>query len=359
MKIEELKVPGYERVVRAEEPEKGWCALVAVHDTTLGPALGGLRMWKYPNRDDALTDVLRLARGMTFKSAVARTGLGGGKSVLIGDSKTDKSDALLLWMGRVIESVGGRYITAEDVGTSMLDLDVIARETRHVTGRAREVGGSGDPSPFTALGTFVSLQTCLAEVFGSSSAKGRRVAIQGLGHVGYWLAKHLAEAGAELVVTDLESLRVERVVREFKAKAVGQDAIFGIECDVFAPCALGAILNDRTIGELKARIVCGAANNQLAEDRHGEALMKRGILYAPDYVVNAGGILNISVELSRSGYDEKRAEEKVRGIGRSLGDVLAHAKRRGIPTARAADEVAQSILQEARQARTARADAPV
>jgi len=354
MILDELPVAGYERVVRAEEPENGWCAVIAVHDTTLGPALGGLRMWKYADRESALTDVLRLARGMTFKSAVARTGLGGGKAVLIGDPRTDKCDALLLWMGRFIESFGGRYITAEDVGTSVLDLDVIARETVHVTGRAREVGGSGDPSPFTALGTFVAIQTALLEVFGNGSPGGRRIAIQGLGHVGYWLAKHLAEAGAALVVTDLEPMRVDRVVREFGAKAVAHDAIFAADCDVFAPCALGAVLDDETIPRLKARIVCGAANNQLGEDRHGEALMRRGVLYAPDYVVNAGGILNISVELSRGGYDEKRAEERVRGIGRALADVFAHARRRGIPTARAADEVAQSILEEGKARATAR-----
>jgi len=352
MKIEELPVPGYERVVRAEEPGPGpgksWCAIIAVHDTTLGPAVGGLRMWKYASRDAALTDVLRLARGMTYKSAVARTDLGGGKAVLIGDSKTEKSDALLSWVGRFIDTLGGKYLTAEDVGTSVLDLDVIARETRYVTGRAREVGGSGDPSPFTALGTFCAIETCLAEAFGNPSPKGRKVAIQGVGHVGYWLAKRLAEAGAELIVTDLEPLRVERVVREFKAKAVAQEEIHRVECDVFAPCALGAVLNDTTIPQLRTRIVCGAANNQLAEDRHGEALVRRGILYGPDYVVNAGGIINIGVELSAGGYDERRAEEKVRHVGVALAEVFAHAKRRSIPTARAADEVALSILEAGR-----------
>src|SRR5262245_37199419 len=349
MDIVELSAPGYERVLRAEESSKGWCATIAVHDTTLGPAVGGLRMWKYASKEEALTDVLRLARGMTFKSAVARTGLGGGKAVVIGDSQKEKSDELLFWIGRFIDTLKGRYVTAEDVGISALDLDLVARETRWVTGRAREVGGSGDPSPYTALGTFVSLQTCLKEVFGTPEVKGRRVAIQGLGHVGYWLAKHLAEAGAKLFVTDLHPQRVERVVREFGAQAVDHDTVHATDCDVFAPCALGAGLNDRTIPQIRAKIVCGAANNQLAEERHGEALMKRGILYAPDYVVNAGGIMNIGVELSQKGYDERAAEERVRSIGRSLADVFAHAKRRSIPTARAADEVAQSILDEARK----------
>jgi leucine dehydrogenase len=352
MELTELTVPGYERVLRAEEPSKGWCAIVAIHDTTLGPALGGLRMWKYASKDEALTDVLRLARGMTFKSAVARTGLGGGKSVVIGDAQKDKSDELFFWLGRVVDQLGGKYITAEDVGTSVLDLDLVARETKWVTGRAREVGGSGDPSPFTALGAFVSIQTALKEATGSAEVKGKRVAIQGLGHVGYWLAKHLAEAGAKLFAADLQPARVDRVVKEFGAQVVAQEQIHAADCDVFAPCALGAVLNDKTIPQLKAKVVCGAANNQLAEERHGEALMKRGIVYAPDYVVNAGGILNIAVELSPKGYDERVAEERVRGIGRALADVFSHAKKKGIPTSRAADEVAQSILAEGRKART-------
>lgn len=349
MDIAELSAPGYEKILRAEEPSKGWCATIAVHDTTLGPAVGGLRMWKYASKEEALTDVLRLARGMTYKSAVARTGLGGGKAVVIGDSQRDKSDELFFWLGRFVETLKGRYLTAEDVGISALDLDLVARETKWVTGRAREVGGSGDPSPYTALGTFVSMQTALKEVFGTPEVKGRRVAIQGLGHVGYWLAKHLAEAGAKLLVTDLQPQRLERVVREFAGTAIGNDEVHATDCDVFAPCALGAILNDRTIPQIRAKIVCGAANNQLAEERHGEALMRRGILYAPDYVVNAGGILNISVELSPNGYDERVAEEKVRSIGRSLAEVFAHAKRRSVPTARAADEVAQAILDEGRR----------
>jgi leucine dehydrogenase len=354
MDIVELAAPGYEKVLRAEEPSKGWCATIAVHDTTLGPAVGGLRMWKYASKEEALTDVLRLARGMTYKSAVARTGLGGGKAVVIGDSQRDKSDELFFWLGRFVETLKGRYLTAEDVGISALDLDLVARETKWVTGRAREVGGSGDPSPYTALGTFVSLQTALKEVFGTPEVKGRRVAIQGLGHVGYWLAKRVAEAGAKLFATDLQPQRLERVVREFGAKPVENDSVHATDCDVFAPCALGAVLNDRTIPNIKAKIVCGAANNQLAEERHGEALMKRGILYAPDYVVNAGGILNISVELSPKGYDESVAEQKVRSIGQSLAEVFAHAKSRSIPTARAADEVAQSILDEGRKKGRAR-----
>ncbi|MBM4015668.1 MAG: Glu/Leu/Phe/Val dehydrogenase [Planctomycetes bacterium] len=348
MNITEIAVPGYERVARAEDPERGFTALIAVHDTTLGPALGGLRIWKYASVAEAQVDVLRLARGMTYKSAVARTGLGGGKAVIVGDARKDKSDALLSWMGRFIDSFAGRYITAEDVGTSVLDLDVIARETRHVAGRAREVGGSGDPSPWTALGTFVSMEAALLHQTGSAAFRGRKVAIQGMGHVGYWLARHLAEAGAQLLVADLDPARVERVVKEFAATAVPPDQILGAECDVLAPCALGAVLNDRTLPNLRCKVVCGAANNQLAEDRHGLLLKERGILYAPDYVVNAGGILNISVELAPGGYDSAQAEQKVRGIAQSLKGVLDRAQREGIPTARAADLEAQTLLAAAR-----------
>ena len=210
MEIVEIPVDGYEKVVRAEVPGKRFQALIAVHDTTLGPALGGLRMWKYPSLDEAQTDVLRLARGMTYKSAVARTGLGGGKAVLIGDPGKDKSDEAFLFMGQFIDSLGGLYVTAEDVGINVYDLDLIARETNHVTGRAREVGGSGDPSPYTALGTFLAMKVCLHEVFGSEDFEGRKVAIQGLGHVGYWLAKHLHGAGARLMVSDLQESRTRR-----------------------------------------------------------------------------------------------------------------------------------------------------
>ncbi len=350
MHITEIAVSGYQRVARAEDRERGFTALIAVHDTTLGPALGGLRIWKYASADEAQVDVLRLARGMTYKSAVARTGLGGGKAVIVGDARKDKSDALLAWMGRFIDSFGGRYITAEDVGTSVLDLDVIARETRHVAGRAREVGGSGDPSPWTALGAFVSMEAALLHQTGSAAFRGRKVAIQGMGHVGYWLARHLAEAGAQLLVADLDPARVERVVKELAATAVPPDQILGAECDVLAPCALGAVLNDRTLPNLRCKVVCGAANNQLAEDRHGQALKERGILYAPDYVVNAGGILNISVELASGGYDAAKAELKVRGIAQSLKAVLDRAQREGLPPARAADLEAQAILASARGA---------
>jgi len=355
MKITDIQVDGYERVARCEDPESGLIAFIGVHDTTLGPALGGLRMWKYAGgEDEALTDVLRLSRGMTFKSAVARTGLGGGKSVIYADSRTDKSKALFEAFGRFVDSFGGAYITAEDVGTTVDDLLVVRNTTKYVTGLPREMGSSGDPSPYTALGTFEGIRVSVAEKLGSPDLTGRVVAIQGPGHVGYPLARSLHEAGAKLVVCDIDGGNVERCVREFGAELVDVDAIYDVECDVYAPCALGATLNDDTIPRLRCQVVAGCANNQLADEvRHDNMLADRGILYAPDYVINAGGIINVSIEVEPQGYDERRALEKISNIPRALKDVYARAKAEGITTAEAAQKVAESILAEGRAAAAA------
>jgi leucine dehydrogenase len=288
---------------------------------------------------------------MTYKAALSRAPLGGGKSVVLGDPRTDKSDELFLWMGRFIERLDGLYVTAEDVGIDVCDLDLVARETRYVTGRSREVGGSGDPSPYTALGTFHALEASLEEAFGTREVAGRSVAIQGLGHVGYWLARHLHRVGARLIVADLHAPRAERAAAEFGARVVGTGEILATPCDVLAPCALGAILDDASIPALGCKIVCGAANNQLAEPRHAALLAARGILYAPDYAVNAGGILNISEELASEPYAEERALRRVEGIRETLAEVFALARRRGVTTAEAADELAEQRLREAAQAR--------
>jgi len=353
MDITRIPCEGYEEVVRAEDRTRGFRALVAVHSTVLGPGLGGMRMWSYPGFDEALTDVLRLAQGMTYKSAVARTGLGGGKSVILGDARKDKSEELFLWMGRVVDSLGGRYITAEDVGTSVEDVDVVARETRHVSGRARAAGGSGDPSPFTALGTFRAIEASLGRAFGDPATAGRTVAVQGLGHVGFSLARFLHEAGASLVVSDLYPERAAQAEQEFGARVVGPEEILRVPCDVLAPCALGAVLDDASIPALACRVVCGAANNQLAEPRHGAALRARGVLYAPDFVVNAGGVINIAVELGPGGYDEARATARIGTIPEALEEIFDLAEKRRIPTAEAALEVAQGILAEAARRRSA------
>jgi leucine dehydrogenase len=349
MQITDIPVDGYERVVKAEDPESGLRALIGVHDTTLGPALGGLRMWNYEKEEDALTDVLRLSRGMTYKSAVANTGLGGGKSVIIGDSWTQKSEALFLAMGKFVDSLNGLYVTAEDVGTCTDDMVIVRKATTRVAGLPRELGGSGDPSPSTARGTFLSIKHCLERIHGSDDLAGRRIAIQGLGHVGQPLCKMLIEEGASIVGCDVVAEYVEWAKNEVRAEIVDCEKIFDVECDVFSPNALGAILNDETVGRLRTKIVCGAANNQLAEERHGVELKERGILYAPDFVVNAGGIINVGVEVRPEGYDEELAKQKVDGIVDSLRAVLDTADAEKIPTQAAAERVAERRIAEAKK----------
>ncbi len=328
----------YEEVVFFHDQPSGLKAIVAIHNTTLGPALGGTRFYPYPSEDAALLDVLRLARGMTYKAAAARLDLGGGKAVIIGDPKRIKSEVLLRAYGRFIDSLGGRYITAEDVGTSRDDMDLIHRETRHVTGVSPTLGGSGDPSPVTATGVFEGLRACAQEVWNDPSLKGRHVAVQGVGKVGYHLVQHLVQDGATVTVADVDVDAVARAVREFGVETAEADKIHAVECDVFAPCALGGIIRDDTLPELKCRIVAGSANNQLEQPVHGTALHEAGILYAPDYVINAGGLINVADELQ--GYDADRALERVRGIYRTLRDVFHVAKTKGIPTHEAADKFA-------------------
>src|ERR1041384_7151356 len=285
---------GHEQLVLCQDSASGYRGIIAIHSTVLGPALGGTRFWSYASDEEAIVDALRLARGMTYKNAVAGLNLGGGKSDLIGDNKTTDRELIFRAHGRFVESLGGRYITAEDVGTSTADMDYVHMETDYVSGLA---GRSGDPSPVTAHGVFRSIQASAKERWGSDDLSGRTITIQGCGHVGYYLAKELHEAGAKLVVTDIDAERVKRVVTEFGARGVGTDEIYGVQADIFAPCALGAIINDKTIPQLKVEIVAGAANNQLLEERHGEELEEREILYAPDYVANAGGVFNGCIEL--------------------------------------------------------------
>src|SRR6266481_3244948 len=275
----------HEQVSLVYEPSSGYRGIIAIHDTTLGPALGGTRFWNYKNDRDALIDCLRLARGMTYKAAVAGLNLGGGKSVIIGDNKIRNREPIFRAHGRHVKALGGRYITAEDVGTSVGDMEFIKAETDHVTGL---IGKSGDPSPVTAFGVYRGIKACARHHYGADSLAGKTVAIQGAGNVGYHLAGLLYKEGAKLIVTDIDAGRVQRAVQEFKATAVTADAIYGQQADIFAPCALGAIINDETIPQLKVEIVAGGANNVLAEERHGDELEAKGILYAPDYVINGG-----------------------------------------------------------------------
>ena len=330
---------GHEQVVLCHDPAANYRGVIAIHSTILGPALGGTRFWNYATDEEAIVDALRLARGMTYKNAVAGLNLGGGKSVIIGENKTKTRELLFRAHGRFVESLGGRYITAEDVGTSTADMDYVHMETKNVAGLA---GRSGDPSPVTAHGVFRAIQASAKEHWGKSDVSGRTVAVQGCGHVGYFLAKQLHEAGASVIVTDIDVERVKRVVGEFAARAVAPDEIYGVEADIFAPCALGAIINDKTLPQLRVEMVAGAANNQLLEERHGDILEEKGILYAPDYVANAGGVINVYSELA--GWTSARAFRKADEIYDTVLKVFSIAKQDRVPTYQAADRLAEQRI---------------
>ena len=331
---------GHEQLVICNDSSAGYRGIIAVHSTTLGPALGGTRFWQYGSDEEAIVDALRLARGMTYKNAVAGLNLGGGKSVIIGDNKTADREMIFRAHGRFVESLGGRYITAEDVGTSTADMDFVHMETKNVSGLA---GRSGDPSPVTAHGVFRAIQASAKERWGSDDLSTRTVSVQGAGHVGYYLAKELHEAGASLVITDIDAERVKQVVAEFGARSVAPDEIYTVQADIFAPCALGGIINDKTISKLHCEIVAGAANNVLLEERHGVALEEKGILYAPDYVANAGGVINVYSELA--GWSSARAFRKADEIYDTILKVFAIAKKDNVPTYVAADRLAEQRIQ--------------
>lgn len=337
---------GHERVLFCSNPDVGLQAIIAVHSTVLGPGLGGVRMWPYPSMEEALTDVLRLSRGMTYKAAAAGLNLGGGKAVILGDPKKDKSEALFRCFGEYVESLGGFYITAEDVGTDMEDMEVILTETRWVTGVSPAQGGGGDPSPVTAFGVLQGMKAAVRWTFGDASLAGRSVAIQGLGSVGYHLATYLKEEGAKLFGADLDSEATERAHTELGVEIVPVGEILAVPCDVVAPCALGASLNDDTIPKLRSKIVAGAANNQLAdEERHGRALADRGILYAPDFVLNAGGLISVYNELMTS-YSRDRAMRMTRGIYLNMMRVFEISRDEGIAPSLAADRVAEERIRK-------------
>lgn len=334
----------HEQVVFCCDPSVGLKAIIAIHNTNRGPALGGCRMWPYPSEEEALRDVLRLSRGMTYKSAISNLPLGGGKSVIIGNPRIDKNEGLLRAMGRFIDSLNGRYIGAEDSGTSVEDIKIMSQETPHVAGileKATGEGGvrSGDPSPATAYGTFVGLRAAVKYRLGRDDLKGLKVAVQGVGNVGYRLAKYLHDAGAQLWVTDIYEDQVQRAVNELGATAASSDEIYGLDVDVFAPCALGSVINDKTLSQLKAKVIAGAANNQLAEERHGQEVIRRGILYAPDYVINAGGIIDVSYE--RIGYDRDKMVKHIEGIYDTLMEIFERSQAEQMPANIVADEIAE------------------
>ncbi|HEY9841923.1 MAG TPA: Glu/Leu/Phe/Val dehydrogenase dimerization domain-containing protein [Candidatus Obscuribacterales bacterium] len=338
--FDEMALRGHEQIVHFCDDSVGLKAIVAIHSTILGPALGGARMWPYESEAEALEDVLRLSRGMTYKAAVSGLNLGGGKAVIIGDPKKHKSEALFRTFGRFVESLGGRYITAEDVGIGVDDMEYVRMETRHVTGLSRAMGGSGDPSPVTAEGVFHGMKACADELFGEPSLKGRRVMIQGMGHVGKALLELLAAEKAELMITDLDLEQTEMLAAKYGAKAVAPNEIFKVEGDIYSPAALGGVINNESLSHFGYKIIAGSANNQLADEViHGEALKKMGILYAPDYVINAGGLINVWNELQ--GYNKKKALKEVRSIYQTLQKIFAIAKKEDLPTNLASNRLAE------------------
>ncbi|CAA9249481.1 MAG: Branched-chain amino acid dehydrogenase [deaminating](EC [uncultured Acidimicrobiales bacterium] len=335
----------YEQVVFCHDRGTGLRAIVAVHSTRLGPALGGTRFYPYPSEADGLEDVLRLARGMTYKAAAAGLDLGGGKAVIFGDPRRDKSEALLRAYARHVEALGGRYLTAEDVGTTQADMDIVRRETRFVTGVSRELGGSGDPSDATAYGVLWAMKAVAQRLWGDTSLVGRHVAVAGVGKVGRALVGHLAEERARVTVADVTPVAVEWAVTEVGAEVVAVEKIHAVECDIYSPCALGGVLNTSTIPELRCAAVLGSANNQLADGAASARLLAdAGVLYAPDFVVNAGGLINIAEELAPGGYHPDLARAAVRRIFDTLTSVLSAAEQDGVTTAEAADRRAQDRI---------------
>ena len=339
----EIERKDHEQVVFCSDKSVGLRAIIAIHNTSLGPSLGGTRMWMYANDDEALRDVLRLSRGMTYKAAIAGLNLGGGKAVIIGDPHKDKSEALFRIYGRFVEGLGGRYITAEDVGTTVRDMEWVRMETKYVTGTSESQGGSGDPSPVTAYGVYVGMKACAGEVCGNDSLKGKIVAVQGAGNVASYLCTHLAKEGVRLYVTDIYEDKAKALAKRVKATFVKPNAIYDVKADIFAPCALGGILNDETIPRLKAKIVAGGANNQLLDEKkHMQMLIERKIHYAPDYAINAGGLINVCNELE--GYNQEKALKQAEGIYDILKAIFKLAKDEKIPTSVAANRLAEARI---------------
>lgn len=341
--FEGMDAGGHEQVAFCRDEASGLRAIIALHSTVLGPGVGGVRFKPYTSEDDALRDVLRLSRGMTYKNAVAGLDFGGGKAVIIGDPRTLRSDALVRAYGRFVQGLGGRYLTAEDVGTTQADMDLVREETTFVTGTS---AGSGDPSPATAYGVLHAMRAAAERLWGAPSLAGRHVVISGVGKVGSALARHVAEEGARLSLADIVADRVEQVARETGAEVVPVEGVHAIACDIFSPCALGAVLNATTIPELRCAAVVGAANNQLAEEADGERIRAAGVLYVPDFVANAGGVINIANEVG--GYDHDRALKAVAVIHDTTATVLATADAEDIPTATAANRVAERRIEAAR-----------
>jgi leucine dehydrogenase len=341
-KMEEM---GHEQVVFCNDRATGLRAIIAVHNTVLGPALGGTRMWNYSSEEEALQDVLRLSRGMTYKAAISGLNLGGGKAVIIGNSYTDKTEALFRRFGKFVDSLGGKYITAEDVGISPKDMEFVHMETKHVSGLPISLGGSGDPSPVTAYGVYMGMKACAKEQWGKDSLNGKKVVVQGVGHVGEHLVKLLTEEGAKVFIADINMDRVQQVAMQYKANVVDGETLYDLDMDIYSPCALGATINTTTLDRLKCSVIAGAANNQLEDEGiHGELIMQKGIIYAPDFLINAGGLINVNSEVYN--YNRERSMEMTQDIYNTTLHILKKSKQEHIPTSVAAMRIAEQRIEE-------------
>lgn len=344
--FDNLSEHGHEQLVYCYDASTGLKAIIGIHNTVLGPALGGTRMWDYKSEDEALMDVLRLSRGMTFKASISGLNLGGGKAVIIGDAKKLKSEALLRRFGRFIDSLKGKYITAEDVNMSPEDMEYISMETSYVTGLSEKMGGAGDPSPFTAYGVYMGMKACAKEAYGRDSLKGKKVGVQGVGHVGHYLVGHLMEEGAHVIISDIYKDKINEIVKEFDVDVMEEDSFYEADMDIYAPCALGATINDNTIDLLKCDIIAGAANNQLQEERkHGKILMERGIIYAPDFMINAGGLINVGLDYLGN-YSRERVFKKVERIYSTVLDIIHKSRIEKIPSQEAAINIASQRIMD-------------
>lgn len=341
--FEQIEKRGHEQVVFCNDPITGLRCIIAIHNTVLGPALGGTRMWNYASEAEAIYDVLRLSRGMTYKSAISGINLGGGKAVIIADPYKDKSEALWRRYGRFVDSLDGKYITAEDVGTSTADIEYVAMETDHVAGLPEYLGGGGDPSPFTAYGVYLGMKASALHAWGNESLEGKRIMVQGVGHVGQYLVAHLAEEGAEILVADINQDNLKAIAKEHKVTVIDPEAVYSTPMDIYAPCALGATINDQTLPLLKCQIIAGAANNQLKDEQvHGKMLKAKGIIYAPDFLINAGGVINCYAEID--GYDEDRAYSLVDKIYDRTLEIYRVAGDQNITTHEASLRIAQARI---------------
>lgn len=347
-----METHDYENILFCQEKTLGLKAIIVIHDTTLGPAAGGIRMWPYQNEQDAIQDAVRLARGMTYKNAAAGLPFGGGKCVIIGDPKKDKTEGLLRAMGRFIHRLNGLFLTGIDVGTTIQDMVLMRMETPYVVTVPESLGGPGNSAVATSFGIFQGIRACLKEVFGNPLPQGRTVAVQGIGAVGDELVKYLLNAGAAVTIADIDQQKVDTLASEYKVNVVPPEKIHTLDVDVYSPCAMGAVLNEHTIPELGCKIVCGSANNQLATEQDGDRLAQRGILYAPDYIVSAGGVISGLDSLQPGGFNRQRAMDTVSHIYRTMGNVIAISKEQGIPTYRAADVLAEQRIATVRQVKS-------